>query len=134
MMCKVVLKARSGALPQRSYQFFGRTLCVIGRSAECSLQVPGPEVSRRHCLLDVDPPMVHIRDLGSRNGTYVNGESIGHRETPLAPDTLPIQHLPSRELHVGDRLQVGNTVFDVEIVAEDGTPNPEVTVGELMVN
>ena len=36
------------------------------------------DVSRHHCLLHIDPPAVWVRDLGSRNGTRVNGTQIGH--------------------------------------------------------
>ena len=54
----------------------------IGRSEECNLRVNSDAISRRHCEITVNDTHVHIRDLGSRNGTYVNGERIeGEQET-----------------------------------------------------
>lgn len=49
---------------------------LIGRASECRPRLVGPTVSRRHCLLEFDPPFITIRDLGSLNGTYVNGQRI----------------------------------------------------------
>ena len=39
---------------------------------------------RRHCLLDINPPDIRVRDFGSLNGTYVNGTMIGQREQDLS--------------------------------------------------
>ena len=53
---------------------------VLGRSPDCDLRLPDLEpfanVSRRHCRIELDPPRVRVRDLGSLNGTYVNGDQI----------------------------------------------------------
>jgi pSer/pThr/pTyr-binding forkhead associated (FHA) protein len=119
MVSRVILRVRSGALPPRAYAFVGRTRCVIGRGSDCGLQVPASEVSRHHCLLEIDAPHVHIRDLGSRNGTFVNGVSIGRRDPWTNPDAVPVDALPGFALQPGDQLQVGMTVFDVEIVRGD---------------
>lgn len=119
MTCKVVLRVRGGALPQRSYVFIGRTRCCIGRSSDCALHVPAGEVSRHHCVLDVDPPHVHIRDLGSRNGTFVNGISIGRRDPHSDPESVPTDSLPAFELRAGDTVQIGATVFDIDILYDD---------------
>ncbi|KYC36281.1 hypothetical protein WA1_52005 [Scytonema hofmannii PCC 7110] len=40
--------------------------------------------SRYHCLLDINPPDIRVRDFGSRNGTYVNGKKIGQRQPKQA--------------------------------------------------
>jgi pSer/pThr/pTyr-binding forkhead associated (FHA) protein len=72
-------------------------------------------VSRLHCRLDIDPPLVWLRDLGSRNGTYLNGERLGQRDEGRSPDEAAAA--PSSEDFVigGDEIRVGNTVFSVEI-------------------
>ncbi len=49
---------------------------VIGRRHDCDLQIPLPSVSRRHCQLSYNDGVLKIRDLSSRNGTYINGKRI----------------------------------------------------------
>jgi hypothetical protein len=71
----------------------GREL-VIGRSAECELRVPSVAASRRHAAVTRQGDDVIVRDLGSTNGTLVNGEKI------------PGQ----RALEPGDRIEVGGVV------------------------
>src|SRR5882724_3776953 len=53
---------------------------TIGRSAECQIRLDRTTVSRRHAELFLDPfQRWWIRDLQSRNGTQVNGESVTDR-------------------------------------------------------
>jgi pSer/pThr/pTyr-binding forkhead associated (FHA) protein len=47
---------------------------VIGRDVQCDIHVPLPHVSRRHAEVFLDNGQLKIKDLGSANGTYVNGE------------------------------------------------------------
>jgi len=49
---------------------------LIGRAEECDVRPLSEEVSRRHCAVLVGPADVWVEDLGSRNGTFVNGEKI----------------------------------------------------------
>lgn len=49
---------------------------VIGRSADCRLKIASAEVSRKHCKILNTPTTVLIEDLGSSNGTIVNGRAI----------------------------------------------------------
>jgi ABC-type multidrug transport system ATPase subunit/pSer/pThr/pTyr-binding forkhead associated (FHA) protein len=49
---------------------------VIGRAAECDLVLDGPGVSSRHCRLTETARAVFLEDLGSTNGTFVNGVQI----------------------------------------------------------
>jgi eukaryotic-like serine/threonine-protein kinase len=73
-------------------------------------------VSRHHCLLEVDPPLLRVQDLGSLNGTYVNGEKVGQRDRALSPEGASRVAQPAVELLNGDELRVGNTCFRVEVV------------------
>jgi pSer/pThr/pTyr-binding forkhead associated (FHA) protein len=75
---------------------------LIGRARECDFWIPVMSVSRRHCEITVDERTVHLHDLGSRNGTFVNGTRV--QNAILRP---------------GDFLRVGPIVFGVQI---DGTP------------
>ena len=60
----------------------GRTIAIkrntllIGRAEECDVRPLSEEVSRRHCAVHVGPAEVWVEDLGSRNGTFVNGTKI----------------------------------------------------------
>jgi pSer/pThr/pTyr-binding forkhead associated (FHA) protein len=75
---------------------------VVGRRQDCDLCVPLMVVSRRHCELNQDQGQLRLRDLGSRNGTFVNGRRV--EETQLNP---------------GDEIQIGPVKFGVQI---DGEP------------
>jgi pSer/pThr/pTyr-binding forkhead associated (FHA) protein len=79
-----------------------RARLVIGRKKECDLRIPVPSVSREHCEIKVDGGRLLVRDLGSSNGTYVNGTRT--QEGDLAPGAI---------------LGVGPAVFVIRI---DGKP------------
>ena len=49
---------------------------VIGRDPNCDLVLNTPQVSRRHCEVEVLNSQLYIRDLGSTNGCQVNGETV----------------------------------------------------------
>jgi len=55
---------------------------VIGSSPECELVVDDPYVSRRHCQLSLTERGVRVRDLGSRNGTFVQQVRLGEAYLP----------------------------------------------------
>jgi pSer/pThr/pTyr-binding forkhead associated (FHA) protein len=74
------------------------TVTVVGRRQDCDLCVPLMVVSRRHCELNQDQGQLRLRDLGSRNGTFVNGRRV--EETQLKP---------------GDQIQIGPVKFGVQI-------------------
>lgn len=64
---------------------------VIGRGLGCQLTIDDPLLSREHAALKLEEGRVTLRDLGSRNGTFVNGARV----------TSEI------ELHHGDRIHIG---------------------------
>ncbi len=73
---------------------------LIGREKGCEIRLATADVSRKHCRLTVrssgGAEVVTAEDLGSRNGTYINGRAIRVRATLSAGDTLrigPIQFL-----------------------------------------
>lgn len=53
-----------------------RNKLLIGRAEECDIRPLSEDVSRRHCQVTVGPAEVWAEDLGSRNGTFVNGTKI----------------------------------------------------------
>ncbi len=76
---------------------------VIGRRHDCDLRIPLMSVSRRHCQIICNKDTLKVRDLGSRNGTYLNGKRIN--------DETIIQ--------AGDYLKIGPLTFLLQI---DGQP------------
>lgn len=49
---------------------------TIGRSKDCDLIIPGTHLSRQHAELDIQGNLLHIRDLASSNGTFLNDQRI----------------------------------------------------------
>lgn len=76
---------------------------VLGRDSECDITIPGTHLSRRHAEIAVSGNKVLVKDLGSSNGTYVNGQKISQSE--LVP---------------GDQIQ-----FDVLTFTLEGPGEPE---------
>ncbi|MFD7508166.1 protein kinase [Streptomyces sp. NPDC059853] len=64
--------------PQRAWDLDAPAALTAGRDADCEIRAPADDrrVSRHHCVFTADPPAITVRDLGSRNGTYVNGARI----------------------------------------------------------
>jgi serine/threonine-protein kinase len=75
---------------------------MIGRSEDAQFCLPQDRYfSRHHCILEIAPPQCFLRDLGSTNGTYVNGIRV---------ETAHLKH--------GDRIQGGETVLEVEVAGD----------------
>jgi len=58
---------------------------VIGRDPECGIAIPSPALSGRHAQLSVGADEVHVEDLGSGSGTFVDGVPVTGR-TRVAPE------------------------------------------------
>jgi pSer/pThr/pTyr-binding forkhead associated (FHA) protein len=89
---------------------------ILGRSRDCSLLLPDPHllISRYHCRIKVSVPFVAIQDLGSLNGTYVNGEKIGQRDKGQSFEKGLQEEHAEYPLWDGDQLRIGDNVFQVE--------------------
>lgn len=106
----LVLRFRdfSGRLPIRQDHI------VIGRNAECLLQIQDPAVSSRHCDIQFDGQQWWITDLESLNGTRVNGKSI-KRQRLQAGDEIEIgkaQRIEVQLSHSGMHQATTNAKFD----------------------
>ena len=82
---------------------------LIGREQDCQLRPNSEMVSRHHCVFSVDDFSVRLRDLGSTNGTIVNGERI-RRETVLI---------------AGDKIIIGNLEFELVVRAGVSVPDSD---------
>jgi formylglycine-generating enzyme required for sulfatase activity len=87
---------------------------LVGRSSKCELHLPNPNVSAEHALIWWDGEYWWIRDLGSRNGTVVDGQAL-EGEAPV-------------RLEIGMTLvfaqQLGWTVESVGPPVSRGVPTP----------
>ncbi len=122
MTAEVRLTVERGLHEGRRFVFHSRTVGTVGRAEGCLLRLPSDlihrDVSRHHCLLSINPPEVWVRDLGSKNGTYVNGEKIGQREWGTPPEACSGFEMAECRLEDGDALRVGGTVFRVSILGD----------------
>ena len=78
---------------------------VVGRSPEADIVLADDKVSRFHCGVRIDHGIAMVKDLGSRNGTYVNAQRID-APTPL---------------RTGDHIRIGNTLLAIEEKLAKGT-------------
>jgi Nif-specific regulatory protein len=81
--------------PKRGVRLDLEDSALVGRSSAADLQLIDGKVSREHCRLTVQGAEVFVEDLGSQNGTFVNGE--------------PIKGL--RPLRRNDELAIGDSLF-----------------------
>lgn len=124
MSAKITLTVTQDDRTVQEVVFHRPSVCIVGRGRDCSLRLPNDlihsTISRRHCLLKIDPPLIEIRDLGSLNGTYVNGEPIGRREADPAHREEPTDY----PLRAGDQIQVGDVTLrvGVAVTLDDSDP------------
>jgi serine/threonine-protein kinase len=147
MPSSVTLRVSRGPLIGKQFVFDETTSRVIGRASDCSPRLPSDEahitISRHHCLLDINPPEIRIRDFGSLNGTWINGERIGQRGKGLSAEEAAKISFPEHDLKAGDQVRIGDTVFCVEVfvpaqcvecyeeIAEDKRSKAERSPGEF---
>jgi pSer/pThr/pTyr-binding forkhead associated (FHA) protein len=78
---------------------------LIGRGSDCNLRLRATSVSRHHCLIRKENDELILMDLGSSNGTYINGKRI----------------LSQTALRSGDELQIGAVRFLVDLGDQPST-------------
>ena len=133
---RIILTVTRGSFEGKKYALQGPCQCLVGRAGDCDIQLPAAhrEISRHHCLLEIDPPIVRVRDLGSWNGTYVNGEMIGRRVEHLPASEPDRSTFASRELKDADELELGAFVFRVGIGIPPGKLDTTLVLGVSSVN
>ena len=87
-------------------------LITIGRSPEATVQVDDKTLSREHTQVYLQGGRVCVKDLGSKNGTYLNGALLKQPEA----------------LKQGDRIKVGPATFTVVLEAGDTLPAVQAAV------
>jgi hypothetical protein len=101
----VHLRPVRGNLGEREI-FVRQKVFRIGRAADCDLCPTDMGVSRHHCEIRCAGSCAWIRDLGSHNGTFVNGEEV----------------FLERNLSPGDRISFGLSCYEIELVTARAAP------------
>jgi len=83
-----VLVGQSG--PLSGQRWMVRDSLVVGRDAGCDVMIPSRQVSRNHARLLVTGDGTSIEDLGSKNGTHLNGETLSEAEILNDGDVIQI--------------------------------------------
>jgi pSer/pThr/pTyr-binding forkhead associated (FHA) protein len=81
---------------------------ILGREHDCQLVLDTNSVSRHHCVLLMDDYTLRIRDLASKNGTFVNRD---------------LTRIGERVLAHGDRVRLGDLVIRVELESSAASPS-----------
>ena len=84
----------------------------IGRSAECSLILDAPDISRRHTLIRIEGTQAFVSDLGSRNGTFLNGAAVESRRQMENGDLLKVGRLEFAVVRGGNEAESVHTVIE----------------------
>jgi predicted component of type VI protein secretion system len=87
----------------------------IGRHDDCLIRIRSAQVSRRHCELYEDGGRLMLRDLGSSNGTFVNGKRV----------------LGQQSLKAGDVLTIGGVTLRVEPITVAAKSDAQPAQGSL---
>src|SRR5947208_5858442 len=110
---RITLTVVDGPHKGQVFTFSGHDTFLVGRSRRAHFQLPAKDkyFSRIHFLVEVNPPRCRIMDMGSRNGTHVNGQKI---------DTT--------DLNDGDQIRAGHTILRVSFESGEPEVRPEVSI------
>jgi serine/threonine-protein kinase len=110
---RITLQVTEGPHQGQVFCFDEHSTFIVGRSKRANLRLPPRDkyFSRIHFLVEVNPPHCRLVDLGSRNGTHVNGVRV-----------------QTSDLRDGDLIKAGHTVFRVSVTeAHQPTPSAPET-------
>jgi serine phosphatase RsbU (regulator of sigma subunit) len=93
-MARYILSGMMGQKPLRYELKPG--VQTLGRSSACEIVLPDPAVSKQHAEIEMSGSAIVVRDLGSRNGTYVNDEQVAGSQVVTSKDTIRLGHLVLR--------------------------------------
>ena len=127
---KAVLRGVSGSYFGKIVPLRGKL--TIGRDSDCDLVLDEPEMSRRHAMIENSGDVIFLRDLGSANGTFVNGvqvrNAILHPDDQIAFDhnrfLLEAPGLPSRDQVLIDERDAPNITQTMRAVRLPGEDPP----------
>ena len=100
----LIVRGRSGSQTLK----LADGVTTVGRHDDCQLRIKSAQVSRRHCELFEKKGLLLVKDLGSSNGTYVNGQRVEGQ----------------RVLEPGDEITIGQVQLRVAKVGQPAPPAP----------
>ncbi len=106
----ITLTVVDGPHKGQVFSFSGHDTFLVGRSRRAHFQLPAKDkyFSRVHFLIEVNPPRCRIMDMGSRNGTHLNGQKV---------DTC--------DLKDGDQIRAGHTILRISFEGAEPEAHPE---------
>ncbi len=107
---RITLTVTKGPNKGRVYTFDGRDRFIVGRSKLAHFRLPPKDkyFSRIHFLVEVNPPYCRLMDMGSRNGTYVNGQEVN-----------------AADLQDGDTIKAGRSLITVTVHPDEAADTIE---------
>jgi serine/threonine-protein kinase len=107
---RVTLTVTAGPYAGQTFSFSGHEVFLVGRSRRAHFRLPADDefFSRLHFMVEVNPPRCRLADMGSKNGTAVNGAKV-----------------TSVDLQDGDLIQAGTTVLRVSVQAGETSADEE---------
>jgi len=116
---QIVLEVVEGSLKGNQYYFDNPMRILIGRAFGCDIQLPDDgedsHLLRYQCLLDVDPPYIHVRDLDAGHSTLLNGSPVGPPSRSSQAESAETSEATDGEMTDGDELRFGNTLIRVHV-------------------
>jgi pSer/pThr/pTyr-binding forkhead associated (FHA) protein len=103
---------------------------LIGRGTDCDLRLRDPNVSRHHCLIRIRPHEITLTDLGSSNGTTVNGTRVLSTVVLESGDEIRLGEYRFLLDAGGDRHPLKGKTPDVDPVAETIHPGELPALGD----
>ncbi|HKB06383.1 MAG TPA: FHA domain-containing protein [Gemmataceae bacterium] len=91
-----------------------KDVVLVGRKEDCDLRLDHKSISKLHCVIVKTDGLLLLRDLGSTNGTRVNGQRV--RRAALLPN---------------DQLQVASVRFSVHFAPDEPPPSPDEFTQQL---
>src|SRR6185312_70755 len=128
-----IVRGRSGAETLK----LGDGITVVGRHDDCQLRSKSSQVSRRHCELFEKKGLLLVKDLGSANGTYVNGKKVETQQVLEPGDEITVGGVRLRVEKVGAApvaaapaakaaVATGDTAISAAIPLADDDDNIEI--------
>ncbi|MDF1780921.1 MAG: FHA domain-containing protein [Alcanivoracaceae bacterium] len=102
-----LLRAKTGSVSGQVFKIPASGRAILGRSQSCDIVITGTHVSRQHAELYFQSGKLHVKDLGSSNGTYVNRKKVD--------DAV---------VNAGDEIRFDTLVFQVEAPANAAPVTP----------
>lgn len=119
---RIVLTVIAGPHKGLEFSFDRHDTFLVGRSQHAHFQLPAKDryFSRMHFMMEVNPPQCRLIDMGSHNGTYVNGAQV------LTAD-----------LKDGDQIRAGHTILRLQVQSVSnapaaGVPSAQASAGNAL--